>query len=57
MYYKVQGLQVKLGTLDPFLKEMGLEKMASQEMLKVNRTDMSEETQIVVLDPKQRNGG
>lgn len=57
MYYKVQGLKVKLGTLDPFLKEMGLEKMASQEMLKVNRTSMSEETQIIVLDPKQRNGG
>jgi L-ascorbate metabolism protein UlaG (beta-lactamase superfamily) len=57
MYYKVPGLQVKLGTLDPFLKEMGLEKMASQEMLKVNRTDLSEETQIIVLDPKQRNGG
>lgn len=57
MYYKVRGLQVKLGTLNPFLKEMGLEKMASQEMLKVNRTGLSEETQIIVLDPKQRNGG
>jgi L-ascorbate metabolism protein UlaG (beta-lactamase superfamily) len=57
MHYKVPGLQVKLGTLKPFLKEMGLEKMASQEVLKVSRTNLSEETQIIVLEPKQTNGG
>ena len=57
MYYKVQGLQVSLGTLGRFLKEMGLEKMDSQEVLKVSRTGLSEETQVVVLEPKQRNGG
>jgi L-ascorbate metabolism protein UlaG (beta-lactamase superfamily) len=57
MYYKVQGLEVKLGTRSRFLKEMGLEKVDSQEMLKVNRASLSEETQVVVLEPKQRNGG
>lgn len=57
MYYKVRGLQVSLGTLGRFLKEMGLEKMDSQEVLKVSRTGLSEETQVVVLEPKQRNGG
>ncbi len=57
MYYKVQGLKVSLGTLDPFLKEMGLEKVDSQEVLKVSRTSLSEETQVVVLKPRQRNGG
>jgi L-ascorbate metabolism protein UlaG (beta-lactamase superfamily) len=57
MYYKVQGLQIKLGTLNRFLKEMGLEKLESQEMFKVNSSDLSEETQVVVLEPKQRNGG
>nr|HID12740.1 lactamase [Anaerolineae bacterium] len=57
MYYKVRGLNVSLGTLGRFLKEMGLEKVNSQEVLKVSRTSLSEETQVVVLKPKQRNGG
>ncbi|MFQ6100857.1 MAG: MBL fold metallo-hydrolase [Anaerolineae bacterium] len=57
MYYKVQGLKVSLGTLNRFLKEMGLEKVESQEVLKVSRTNLSEETQVVVLEPRQRNGG
>lgn len=57
MYYKVRGLKVSLGTLGRFLKEMGLEKVDSQEALKVGRTSLSEETRVVVLEPKQRNGG
>ena len=57
MYYKIQGLQVKLGTLSRFLKEMGLEKVDSQEMLKVSQSSLSKETPVVVLEPKQRNGG
>jgi L-ascorbate metabolism protein UlaG (beta-lactamase superfamily) len=57
MYYKVRGLKVSLGTLGRFLKEMGLEKVDSQEVLKVSRSSLSEETQVIVLEPKQRNGG
>ncbi|MDY6878196.1 MAG: MBL fold metallo-hydrolase [Chloroflexota bacterium] len=57
MYYKVRGVKSSLGTLGRFLKEMGLEKVSSQEMLKVSRTSLAEETQVVVLKPKQRNGG
>lgn len=53
MYYKVPGLEVNLGSLGRFLKEMGLEKVDSQEVLKVSRADLSEETQVVVLEPKQ----
>jgi L-ascorbate metabolism protein UlaG (beta-lactamase superfamily) len=56
MHYKVRGLQVSLGTLNRFLKEMGLEKMESQETLKITRTSLAEETQIVVLEPRRRNG-
>jgi len=56
MYYKVRGLQASLGTLGRFLKEMGLEKVDNQETLKVNATSLSEETQVVTLEPKQRNG-
>ncbi len=57
MYYKIPGLKVSLGTLNRFLKEMGLEKVESQETLKVTRSGLSEETRIVVLEPKQGNGG
>jgi L-ascorbate metabolism protein UlaG (beta-lactamase superfamily) len=57
MYYKVRGLEVSLGTLGRFLKEMGLGKVDGQQVLKVSRTSLSEETRVVVLEPKQRNGG
>lgn len=57
MYYKIPGLKVSLGTLSRFLKEMGLERVESQETLKVTRSNLSEETQVVVLEPKQGNGG
>lgn len=57
MHYKVPGLRVQLGTLDRFLKEMGLEKVDSQEILRVSRTSLSEETQVIVLETRQRNGG
>jgi hypothetical protein len=57
MYYKVPGLKVGLGTLGRFLKEMGLEKADSQDALQVSRAGLSEETQIVVLKHRSRNGG
>ena len=57
MYYKIRGLKVSLGTLRRFLREMGMEKVNSQDVLKVSRASLSEETQVVVLKPKQRNGG
>jgi len=57
MYYRVPGLKVNLGTLGRFLKEMGREKADSQDALQVSRTGLSEETEIVVLGHKSRNGG
>ncbi len=57
MYYKIPGLKLKLGTLGRFLKEMGLENVDSQEVLKVSRSSLSEETQVIVLEPRLRNGG
>ena len=56
MHYKIRGLKANLGTLDRFLKEMGLETVDSQETLKVTKTSVSEETQVVVLEPRQREG-
>ncbi len=57
MHYKVRGLKTGLGTLGRFLKEMGLEKVDRQDTLKISRTSLPEETQVVVLKPRQRNGG
>ena len=57
MYYKVPALKVNLGTLSRFLKEMGLEKVDSQEMLKVSRSSLSEETQVVILKPRNSDDG
>ncbi|MEA3338368.1 MAG: MBL fold metallo-hydrolase, partial [Chloroflexota bacterium] len=52
MYYKVEGLKTKLGALNRFLKEMGVDKVEKQETLKVSQTKLSEETQVVVLNFK-----
>ena len=52
MYYKIEGLKEKLGTLSRFLKEMGVEKVETQEALKVSQSSLSEETQVVVLEYK-----
>lgn len=57
MYYKIKGLEKNLDTLSRFLKEMGVEKVDSQDVLKVTRTSLSEETQVVVLEPKHHNNG
>jgi len=57
MYYKVPELKTTLGTLNRFLKEIGVEKVDSKEMLKVGMGDLSDETQFVALELKQRNGG
>ena len=56
MYYKIPGLRIDLGTLGRFLKEMGLENVDSQEALKVTKASVTEETQVIVLAPPQRDG-
>lgn len=57
MHYMVPGLTSKLGTLERFLKEMGLEKVDTQSVLKVRKTGLSGETQVVALEVRQQNGG
>jgi L-ascorbate metabolism protein UlaG (beta-lactamase superfamily) len=53
MHYKVPGLTATLDTVTRFLREMAVEPPAAQEMLKVSKTDLPEETQVVVLAPQQ----
>ncbi len=52
MRYKLPGLTIRLGTLNRFLKEMGIEKVEPQGSLKVARNRLPSETEVVVLTPR-----
>ncbi len=52
MHYKVKGLKQKLDSVDKFLREMGLDSVAPQEVFKVTHSGLPEETQVVLLDMK-----
>lgn len=53
MYYKTKGVKAELEGLDRFLKEMGVTEYEAQESLKVTTSGLPEETQTVVLTPKE----
>jgi L-ascorbate metabolism protein UlaG (beta-lactamase superfamily) len=50
MHYKTRVEKASLQTVDKFLKEMGLSPMPAQPELKVTKSSLPSETQIVVLD-------
>lgn len=50
MHYKTPVEKAKLQTVDKFLKEMGLDPMPLQLELKVTKSSLPEETQVVLLD-------
>ena len=52
MHYKMPVEKAKLQTVDKFLKEMGLSPTPAQPELKVTKSSLPGETQIVVLDYK-----
>jgi L-ascorbate metabolism protein UlaG (beta-lactamase superfamily) len=52
MHYKIPGLSISLGTLNRFLKQMGLEKVTPEESLKVSRRSLPSETEVVVLEAR-----
>lgn len=52
MWYKTAGLNLTLGTLNRFLKQMGVEKAETHADLTVTRSSLPSETAIVVLEPK-----
>lgn len=53
MWYKIPGLNLSLGTLNRFLKQMGVEKVEPRDSLKVVRGSLPQETEIVVLSPRE----
>ncbi len=52
MHYKTHNNKLKLDPLSRFLKEMGLGKIPPEQSLKVTKSSLPEETQVVVLEPK-----
>jgi L-ascorbate metabolism protein UlaG (beta-lactamase superfamily) len=55
MHYHVPEVTLTLDPVSKFLKEMGLDKVAPQESLKVSRSGLPDETQIVLLELKSKD--
>ena len=52
MYYRIPGLNIKLDSLDKFLKEMGEKNIESLDKLSVKKQILTEEkTKIIILKP------
>ena len=52
MHYRLPDLSVKLDPVDKFLKEMGITKVETESNLKLNKTSLPEETQVILMEPK-----
>jgi L-ascorbate metabolism protein UlaG (beta-lactamase superfamily) len=53
MHYSTPLVSLKLDPLSKFLKEMGATEQTPQETLRVSRSQLPDETQVVVLECKQ----
>ncbi len=53
MHYRTPISTAELDPLGKFLKEMGVAEQAPQETLRFSRSDLPEETQVVLLEYKQ----
>ncbi len=53
MHYQLPGLKMKLDPVTKFLQEMGVGKLTPQESLRVVHVAEPQETQVVLLEPKQ----
>jgi L-ascorbate metabolism protein UlaG (beta-lactamase superfamily) len=54
MHYHVPDTSLQLDAVTKFLKEMGLDKVAPQEVLKVSRSGLPDETQVLLLELKTK---
>lgn len=53
MHYQMPGSKLNLQPLTRFLKEMGIDHFTPQPSLSVQASQLPEETQVVVLEPRQ----
>ncbi|MDZ4770584.1 MAG: MBL fold metallo-hydrolase [Chloroflexota bacterium] len=51
MHYALPGLTIELDPVDRFLKAMGIGKVQEADILKVSASDVTDQPQIVVLNP------
>lgn len=51
MHYKVAGIQANLGSLQRFLKEMGVDEATEIESLSLTKSQLGEDPRVVVLKP------
>ncbi len=52
MHYRIPGLKTTLEPVERFLQEVGREAVEARPRLSVSRRDLSEEPQIVLLEPR-----
>jgi len=53
MHYKVPGLEVPIEGVSRFLKELAIEPPAKLELLTISKSQLPDETRVVLLEPKQ----
>jgi len=53
MHYKTGAISLKLDTVDKFLKEMGAPRIEPVDGVKVTKSSLPQETQVVVLNPRK----
>jgi L-ascorbate metabolism protein UlaG (beta-lactamase superfamily) len=51
MHYKTGEMELKIGTIKRFLSEMGISEKEALPSLKISKSGLSEDTQVVVLEP------
>ncbi len=51
MHYKIGPEKMELGSVERFLSEMGITDQERLTKLKINRSGLGEETQVVLLEP------
>lgn len=54
MHYHTEGLKIELEPIDRFLKEMGVTEPRIETQLKITSSKLTEETEIVLLQPKDQ---
>ena len=52
MHYKTSAISLKLDKVDKFLKEMGAPRIEPIDVLKITKSNLPQETQVVVLNHK-----
>lgn len=53
MHYKIPGLDVQLEGVSRFLKELAVEPPQKLEQLTISKSQLPDETRVVLLEPKQ----